>query len=60
MIWGAEAGSLTEACSALEAIAVSQGADAVIGVRFVVAPDTTYSHSSVRVYQGYGTAIRYS
>ncbi|MEU9758989.1 hypothetical protein [Streptomyces sp. NPDC047985] len=68
MIWGAEARTLTEAVSNLEAIAASQAADAVIGVRFVAVPDThtrvgLLSGESIEtrtVYQGYGTAIRYS
>lgn len=68
MIWGDEAHSLGEAYSHLESTARSHGADAVIGVRFVTVSNT---HTSVgflsgesietrTVYQGYGTAIRYS
>ncbi|MDK0517628.1 hypothetical protein [Streptomyces sp. ML-6] len=68
IIWGAEARNLTEAYSNLEAIATSQAADAVIAVRFVAASDTHtrvgfLSGESIEtqtIYQGYGTAIRYS
>lgn len=68
MIWGAEALTLTGAFSTLQDQAVSQSADAVIAVRFVVAPNThtrvgLLSGESIEtqtVYQGYGTAIRYS
>ncbi|WP_406500502.1 hypothetical protein OHA04_02765 [Streptomyces sp. NBC_01590] len=68
IIWGAEAGNLADAYSNLEAIAASQAADAVIAVRFVAASDTHtrvgfLSGESIEtrtVYQGYGTAVRYS
>ncbi|WP_405749778.1 hypothetical protein OHA19_08035 [Streptomyces sp. NBC_00012] len=68
MIWGAEARTLTEAYSNLVAIAASQGADAVIAVRFVAMPDTHTHHGIISGesietrtgHQGYGTAIRYS
>ncbi|MFE3250692.1 hypothetical protein [Streptomyces sp. NPDC059209] len=67
MIWGGEAGSFGAAMGALEAIAGSHGADAVIAVRVVAVSDTHtrmgfLSGESVesRVgYQAYGTAIRY-
>ncbi|MFJ6010825.1 hypothetical protein [Streptomyces sp. NPDC092952] len=68
LIWGAEAQDLTGAYSHLEAIAASQAADAVIAVRFVAASDThtrtglftDESIETLRVYQGYGTAVRYA
>ncbi|MFD6533324.1 hypothetical protein [Streptomyces sp. NPDC060184] len=68
MIWGDQAQSLTEAYSGLEATAREQGADAVIGVRFVTVSNTYTrigflsgeSIETLTVYQGYGTAIRYS
>ncbi len=67
MIWGAEAGSFGGAVAALEAIAVSQGADAVVAVRVVTVSETRtrfrfLSGESIEsrvAYQAYGTAIRY-
>ncbi|MGN5636413.1 hypothetical protein [Streptomyces sp. AC154] len=68
MIWGAQAGSLGQAMSELEATAASHQADTVMAVRVTTVTNTRTRTrlmadpmiETTVVYQAYGTAVRYA